>query len=363
MGNMKNLFFLSLSLIWCLSCNKKESNEYHDLSPGVDSIEIKSSSYTIPLNGSGIAFLSAFNNLGDDITGSTTFYVNSQKLALNEFIPAAPGTYFIEGKFHDLSSAPIEISVEPPLNKKVLIESFTSRTCGFCPWIGARLDSLDKANANVISYSIHGQDELEINETYPLQELLAVYSRPSVRVNRGYVRNFDAPIEIQELLDSVGFYLSFQPKLEIAIESEINQSNLSVKVFGKYHENISENIFLTCLIAEDSMITQDQYNYFNGYPWTFCPFASLPFYLPDYVNHNVLRKVISNTHGDPITPVPFEKGVVQEMGNYTFTIPDGMDVKQTKIIAIVHRTQAGIESSTVLNSQLAGAGNQVGFSE
>jgi hypothetical protein len=220
-----------------------------------------------------------------------------------------------------------------------------------------------RLNANVISYSIHGQDELEISETNSLQELLEVYSRPSIRVNRGYVRNFDAPIEIQELLDSVRFYLSFQPKVEIAIESEINQSILVVKVFGKYFENITENIFLTCLIAEDSMITQDQYNYFNSYPWTFCPFASLPFYLPDYVNHNVLRNIMSYTLGDPIMPKPFEKGMVREIGNYTFTIPESMDVKHTKIIAIVHRAQAGIEISTVLNSQVVQAGSQVSFSE
>jgi hypothetical protein len=74
---MKNLFFLFLSVIGCFSCNKNDSNAYIDLSPGVDWIEIKSSSHTIPLNGSGMAFLSARNNLGDDITESTTFYVNS----------------------------------------------------------------------------------------------------------------------------------------------------------------------------------------------------------------------------------------------------------------------------------------------
>jgi len=360
---MKNLFPLLFITLWCISCTKDEPNVPSDLSPGIDWITISSNSYVIPLNGTGAGILSATTNLGDDITSSTTFFANDVQLDHNKFSPAETGPYIIIGKYKDLTSAPLDIKVESPLNKKVLIESFTSRTCGFCPWIGTRLDSLDHENKNVISYSIHGQDELEANESYPLQQLLEVYARPSVRINRGYVRNFDAPIEIKELIDSVQYFLSTQPKVELSIQSEIHEQTLSAHVFCKYYESIRENIFLTFLMVEDSVITQDQYNYFNGYSWTYCPFATLPFYLHDYKNHNVLRSVLTDTKGDPIVKAPFEYGVEQEIGSFSMTIPSGVDLHHAKFIAIIHNEQHGIEISTVLNAQIVNAGDQINFNE
>ena len=352
---------LFASFILC--CKKDEIHEPIDLSPGVDWVQVKSTSYTIPFNGSSAAFLSAFSSSGDQVTWHAEFYVDDVPLIKNKFIPQAEGSYFVTAKYKDLVSAPVEINVVPPLSKKILIENFTSRTCGFCPWIGNRLDSLDQANPNVISYSIHGQDELETEETYDLQDLLSVYSRPSVRVNRGYVRNFEAPIEINELIDSVQFMLGSQPGIEISIQSSLNGNDLSAQVFCKYHSETRNDLYLTLMLVEDSVITQDQYNYFNGYPWTYCPFATLPFYLPEYVNHNVLRKTLTNPRGDLISLVAFEKNIVQNLGQFHYTIPPWIDIHHTKLIAILHRVQKGIEVSSVINSQIVKVGSNVDFDQ
>lgn len=362
-GHMKYPFILLLISLWLISCNKDEPNTPTDLSPGVNWIKVESSSYTIPFNGTGIATLTAISSSGDQLYDHTAFYVNDQKLDKIVFTPKALGTYSIYARYKDLTSTPIEIKVENPLNKKVLIESFTSRICGFCPWIGARLDSLDDANSNVISYSIHGQDELEVSETYPLQQLLSVYARPSVRINRGYVRNFDAFLEINELVDSVQYFLSSQPRIELSIESAIHQQNITVKVDCKYFEEIKDDIYLSLMLVEDSVITQNQYNYFSGYPWTYCPFAALPDSLSNYSNHNVLRKVITDTNGDMISKTGFVYGKTQEIGSYTFSVDTKIDLSKASLIAIVHRRQAGIEISTVLNAQQVKVGENIGFDE
>ncbi|HZV44485.1 MAG TPA: Omp28-related outer membrane protein [Saprospiraceae bacterium] len=362
---MKNLIPLILITLCFLSCTKYEDDSPVDLTPGIWFIKVKSSSYAIPFNGLGAAELFAYSSSGDNITASTTFFVNHEKLDGNKFVPGALGIYSITASYYDLNSEPIEIKVEPPLNKKVLIENFTSRICGFCPWIAARLDSLDQASPNVISYSIHGQDELEVEETPVLQELLVVYHRPAIRINRGYARNFSAPIQIKPLIDSVQYFLATQPQLELSIQSSVQGQSVTAKVSGKYYEdiNVKDVIFLTLALVEDGVITQDQYNYFNGYPWDYCPFATQPFYMPDYKNHNVLRKVLTDPKGDLITTVPFEYGIVQELGSFTFSIDSTFDIGNLKLIAFVHRQQDGIEASTVLNSQMVKVGNQVAFNE
>jgi hypothetical protein len=122
-------------------------------------------------------------------------------------------------------------------------------------------------------------------------------------------------------------------------------------------------ISLTLVVVEDNIITQDQYNAFSNSSRPNCPFTSLPFYLADYQNHNVLRKVLSEPNGDIITKVPFQYGIVQETGHLHFSIDSTFDIENSHLIAIVHRQQDGIEASTVLNSQIVKVGNQVGFNE
>jgi|GEM_PF-4199683 len=363
---MRQTFPLVLLLFSFLSCSVDEYSAPEDTTHGIYSIRVKSSSYVVPLNGIGIAELSAFTKAGDDVTAGSTFFLNHEKLDKNKFLPDALGTYIITARYHDVLSDPIEIKVEPPLNKKVLIESFTSRTCGWCPWIGYRLDSLDHASPNVISYSIHGQDELEVEETPILQELLSVYERPSIRIQRGYARDFTPQVEIQGLIDSVVFFLSRQPELELSIQTSIESQTVTAKVFGKYYEdiNVKDAIFLTLALVEDSVITHDQYNYFHNSPhWSNCPLVTQPFYLPDYQNHNVLRKVLSEPKGDLISKIPFEYGIVQELGSYSFTIDSTFDIDHLHLIAIVHRQQNGIEASTVLNTQIVKVGSQIRFDE
>jgi len=361
--NMKIFYLLLLIPALYISCHKDDVKIQEDVAIGVNWINVKSSSYKLPLNEYGFAVLTTTTNFGDNITAESEFYVNDQKIDKNIFMPSTKGTYKIQSVYKNLKSNSIEIEVGEPLNKKVLIEFFTSRICGFCPWIGIRLDSLQTTNRKVISYSIHGQDELEVNGTQAFQEFLHVYDRPAVRIERGYVRNYAAPIEIKGLIDSVKYFLSVQPKVEISIQSSIQQNILSIKTFCKYYEEIKEEIYLTLVLVEDGVITHNQYNYFSGYSHIGGPFISLPNPIPEYNNHNVLRSFLSDPLGDTINKVDFEYNVSQEIGSFEVVLEKGVDPLNSWIIAIVHKRRDDIEISSVLNSQIVKAGEVVGFND
>ncbi len=359
---MKSAFILILIAVLCIGCIKEELPEINN--PGVtDLIRVSSSSKRIPLNEYGVATLTTRKRNGDDITQSCDYYVNDQKLDGNLFKPSATGIYKIHSVNENLKSYSIEVSVEEPLNKKVLIEYFTSRTCGFCPWIGDRLDSLSKENSKAVSYSIHGQDELEINETQTLQDYLEVHHRPSVRIYRGFVRNYAAPIEIQRLIDSLHYFLSIQPQLEISIESALTQNMLSVNVLGQYYEEIKEDIYLSLVLVEDSIRTYNQSNYFSGYPLSINPYISLPNPLPEYNNHNVLRQFLSDPRGDKIDYETAEIKTIKAIGSYQVQIENIGNLNNAYVIAIVHKRHDTIEASSVLNCQIVKVGEKAGFKD
>ena len=327
-------------------------------------VKLESSIYKLPVNEYSVAVLKA-SNAGNDITDSCKFYINDVLIESNIFKPITTGIYTIQSVYKNTKSNTIEIEAVASLNKKVLIELFTSRTCGFCPWIGVRLDSFHNANPKVISYSIHGQDELVIDGTGDLQEYLQVYARPAVRIDHGYVRNYAAPIEIGRLIDSVHQFLSVQPKLEISIQSNLQQDKLSINVFCKYYEKIWEDLYVTVVLVEDSVITQNQYNYFSGYPHPSHggPYISLPYYLPEYENHNVLRKFLTDPRGDKINKVDYFNPAPQEVAPYEITLGNEINPANTWIIATVHMRRDGIEASSVLNAQIVKVGETVDFSD
>ena len=271
--------------------------------------------------------------------------------------------FTITGIYKDLESEPLEVHVTPARNKKVLIEYFTSRTCGWCPWIGSRLDSMDMANEKVISYSIHGDDEMHIPETNLLQEYLHVFERPSVRTNRGYVRNASTPIEVKRLADTLGYFLSRQPVAELSIATKWNDEKLAIDVSGKFYRAPPESTYLTVLIVEDGIVSNNQYNYFSGSSLQGCPYTSLPNPIPEYQNHNVLRRVLSDIKGDLLDLSGLVLQQSRPIGTYSFDIPEWIAREDTFVIAILHTRRDDISISSVLNAQAVEAGTTVSFED
>ena len=356
---MKSQTILSLFLAIALfSCKREEPPQ--DQTFGLDAILVVASSQELPFNGYSRAYLRVLTGYGDNLTSSSLLYVDGKKLEDPVFIPDRLGTFRIRGVYRDLVSDEIEIRVVEPLNKKVLIESYTSRFCGACPWIGWRVDSLDKNHDRVIAYSIHGEDPMQIEGTEALQQYQYVSHRPSIRFDRGYVRNYFAMGEIKRLTDSIDYRLSFQPPLELKMESVLDQQNVQVDVFSKSYKPVGEDLYLTVVLVEDSVITSTQANYFSGAThWTGCPFVDLPNPLLNYVNHNVLRAFLSDPLGDPIAPL--EVGTEQKLGSYQVPLSNDINPDKAFIIAFVHGRRDDVNISSVLNAQIVKSGDEVGF--
>jgi thiol-disulfide isomerase/thioredoxin len=359
---MKGISRLLMLIVWCAACTD-DREEPSPAPPGVNALSISASSNRLPFHPYAVSVLTCKTNRGDNVTKTATFYANGVELSDNRFIPAAIGNTSVHCTCYNLESDPVEIVTEEARSRKVLIEFFTSRTCGFCPWIAQRLDSLNHANDKVISYSIHGEDELEVNETAEFQAYQHVYDRPSVRIDRGYVRNYAAPIEIKKLIDSVYRFLSIQPKVEIALQTRLIQDQLTIDVSCKYHERVWDSLYLTLALVEDSITTYDQYNYFSGYLSGLGPFASQPPLLPEFNNHNVLRRFLTGTRGELVTQVPYVKGVEQHVKSVTVQLDPAYDKSNMRVIAIFHRRRDDVEVSSVHNAQIVRVGERVDFNE
>ncbi|HEY3386686.1 MAG TPA: Omp28-related outer membrane protein [Saprospiraceae bacterium] len=353
---------ISLCML-AISCQPNTADEKIDLTPYNNHLYIESSSYVLPLNQYGRAVLTSMDENGNQFIGETQFYADDQPLAGNVFIPHSIGEYRIKGIYKDLESKEILIKVEEPLSKKILVEYFTSETCGWCPWIGTRLDSLDEANPNVISYSIHGQDPWQTSQTDDIQELLQVSDRPAIRINRGYHRNFAAPLVIQPLIDSINYFLSRQAELQIAIESKILTHETSIQVKLKYHNTPFDSIYLSVVAVEDELWSYAQNNYFSGATYAGCPYNDLPNPLPEYKNHNVMRGYLSPIEGVLIPEGPFVAGSEKIIGEFQVSLSDLSSFHNVYFIALVHKKPGDIKLSSVLNAQVVKLGETIGFNE
>jgi hypothetical protein len=143
------LYFLVALGVCSLSC-QPEKEEAVDLSPYADAIEISSTHYRIPLYSQSQLVWQAKTDRDWLVTNETQFYVDGQPMASNVFQPSLTGTFSITGRYKDLESPPVTVTVERPRNRKVLIESFTSSYCAWCPWTGYRVDSLTHHNENAM---------------------------------------------------------------------------------------------------------------------------------------------------------------------------------------------------------------------
>jgi hypothetical protein len=352
---------LPLLTFACTKANHEGPVE--DLTPYENLLQIQATAYHLPLNEYGSTRLSAITEFGNETTNLTDFYIDGIKLEGNIFTPVDTGVYTITGIYLDLKSAPIKIRVSPDRNKKILVEYFTSRTCGWCPWISSRLDSLDVANHAVISYAIHGEDEFTIPDSEPLQAYLSVYAHPAIRVNRGYVRNYAAPIEIKELVDSVRHALSKQTPVQIKIETQTNQNTLDIQVSARFFELLEDSIYLSVLVIEDNMTSYGQYNYFSGANQPGCPYNTQPNPIPTYTNHNVLRQLLTDVQGNLISSgeVLIEEEI--PLANFIYHIPQDFNVNNASVIALIHQRRENIEISSVINTQSVRFGSTVGFED
>lgn len=357
--------FISLSIIYLLfgSCKKDLPALPDSLTPYQDSLFITASSYDLPLNSFGKATLSAQDEFGGDLSSLASFYVNGELLQGQVFIPQETGTYLIKGVYKDIQSAAIEIRVFPPLSKKVLLEYFTSKYCGFCPWAGYRVDSLDRYSPHVIGYAIHSLDELSMSNALDYYAYHGIDGRPVVLVNRTITRNEATWESIEELKDSIDLFMSKQPEAELAIQSSLSGDLLNVTVQSKTHREMKGDIYLTAAIVEDNLISYGQLNYFSGwsnYPTS--PFFNQPDPIPEYNNHHVLRAILTPLSGQKLDTIPLP-GAYGTIAQFQFSMAQIQEIQNARIIVFLHGPGVPERFATVINAQIVKAGESVDFGE
>ena len=292
------------------------------------------------------------------------FTSTDQPIEGNIWRPTAVGEYVVKAVYKDLESNEINIKVEEALNKKILVEYFTSRTCGWCPWAGYRVDSLHHMHEKVISYSIHGQDILAIPETYDIETYQNVGGRPSIRLNRRFIDGYTPQIHITPMTDEIDEQLSHQPQAELAIQTTLTERTLDLEISVKDYGIANDALYLTLLLVEDNIVIQDQYNYFSRVPaYVGCPYVDAPHPIPQYQTHNVVRQYITSATGEPVSLANNEYGEVNLIKEIQMSIDESVDLMNASIIAILHNQLEDIEQPSVLNTQICKVGEHIGFKE
>ncbi len=227
--------------------------------------------------------------------------------------------------------------------KKVLLEEFTGEWCVNCP-DGANIlhGIISKYPTKLIAAAVHQGDWLELDQLNQLSSHLggiAGYPRaainrvPAVGTSNGqdgmvvYSRgNWEA--NAVRLMDADQQQTA---KIGLAIESNIADNFLTLKIHTGFKTTDSRDTRLTVYLLEDSVQAQSQ----TGAP-------SNP-----YFHQHVLRRVISRPLGDSIQ---------LNSGNYAFKSYEKIDIsgyKQTQLKVVAFINVVGNSSTTheILNVQ------------
>jgi hypothetical protein len=263
------------------------------------------------------------NNLGNDVTSSSTITIASSEIA-NPYMFPATGEYVVEASYDGLSDSQT-INVLRGFTKKALLEDFTGTWCPNCPPAAAAISNVIAGNENtVFGVGYHWgvssyPDPMEIPETDFWTNHYNVTGFPTVYVN-GPDTRWDFP-SITQITNE----LNEDASLGLALDAEIVGGLLNVEVKVGFNEIPSEEVQLMLYLVEDNVTSNSaQAGSSQGV---------------NYVHKDVLREVYTDQLGDVIPA-----GSISLTSNYTrvfsgLSLPDNIDdMSQLKVIAFVRNT-------------------------
>jgi hypothetical protein len=220
--------------------------------------------------------------------------------------------------------------------RQVLIEEFTGVRCVQCPGGAALIQDLLAGNGEqLIAVSIHAGDfttpypESVYDFRTPEGEALISYldepfGFPSAVVNRKlYSGQFDLQLGQGDWAGYIASEKEIPPKVRINIEPTFNAATraMTAKVTLYVDEAITDpDVRISIMITEndikDLQIT---------------PGSSTP--VPDYTHRHVMRKMLTNYSGDPITE-PMTLGA-EIKKTFNATLPAGYKEENCEVVALV----------------------------
>lgn len=225
------------------------------------------------------------------------------------------------------------INIEPP-KRKVIMEEFTGVRCTNC--IDAHIKTealLDQHGDNLIVISIHtgffagvlneSTQDFKIPEGPELDAFLGpVSSFPSASINRQLFSGEDGLIlGSSKWAGYITTELAKDSPVALTVATSYDQSSreLTVKPEITLFQDITDPVSITVMITENN-ITDAQLSD-NGT-------------IPDYTHKHVLRDVLTNVEGNPLTGTLVANSPLQEQ--YSITLPADWAAENVSAVVSVH---------------------------
>ncbi len=221
--------------------------------------------------------------------------------------------------------------------RQVLIEEFTGVRCVNCPAGSAAIEDLRGLHGHrLVAVSLHAGEfappysasafDFRTSEGEQILSYLGEpFGYPTAAVNRRLFENeFDLQLGQAQWAGFIAEELAVAPKVKIDIEPAFNAvtRNLSVQVTLYVQEDITDpEVRLSVMISESNIVDLQ-----------LTPASATP--KPDYSHQHVLRGMMTNFDGAPITETLAVQAVIER--NFNLTLPVGWKEGDCHVVAFVH---------------------------
>jgi hypothetical protein len=315
-----------------ITCRGSESDE----GTGVVTFITVSSNKVTSIIGNPISFTSN-DNLNNDITTQSTFYVNGTLVTNNTFTPTQSGIYKVYAKMGEFQSKTLDINVIQTTGinfvHRALYEDYTGTWCGNCPLAVVRFDNLVLQNDKVVLLGIHGptgSGDPYMNATSQgITTAKNVYSYPYILLNGKYSWNTNNN-NYTDMSFALQYIHPFS-KIGIAVNTTTSGNNVTGDVKLSFAQNYS-NLKVAVYVVENKLY-HDQKNYFNGTGGKPIFFGGVENIL-NYEHHNVLRDKTTEILGDAIPSNQTQENMLFSK-SINYNIPTGLVKDNLKLVVVV----------------------------
>lgn len=268
--------------------------------------------------GSSVTF-TVEDNLGNDVTSDSKFFVNENVIVGNKFSSTVEGEYKVYALYKDIKSDELTFTVKKEVEEnifvhKVFIEDVTGTWCGWCPRVIEPLEKYSE-NENFFTIAIHSDRDFPCNEASVF--LKTVKGVPAIFFNR---TNFkDESGRFYNINDDPRKKIKEKAPISVGLKTSVIDSEAKVDLKLRFANSFDRPLKVVVMLLENKLIA-DQQNYLsgkNGYESS--RFYKLPSVVKNMEHNHVLRKVATNFMGDLI-PEEFPKEAKTYTKSFTIDI-------------------------------------------
>ncbi len=299
----------------------------------------------------GTAFSQVFNpNISYKETFTSTFssqaYLTVGLHTIKVWVKGINGTGPDANKSNDTASFQVTtLSVKPA--KKVLIEEFTSTSCGFCPKSNLTLSNLSSADTSIIGVALHVNDSMSTAES---NEVIGNYLPIN---NTGMIdRTFNIASAEYAITESQWGINATTRKGDVvpatvslsAISYNSLNNQISVTVNANFVGTVKGEYAINCYVTENNVygpLNDSSDNGWNQHSFYY-PDPTSPFYQKGYMpisgnqslvylrpleyKHNyVLDKMLGGAYGDnAVIPLTVINAAQSFSKTFTYTLPSAV---------------------------------------